>query len=67
MDFGDKQTPVSPMDTAASLREQAATCRRLSVQSRTRVGAKALVDLGEHFDDRARKLDPTSLRERAGS
>jgi hypothetical protein len=44
------------------LREQAAACRRLSVQARTRQGVKALEALGDHFDEQARKLDPSSLK-----
>jgi hypothetical protein len=49
-------------DTADGLREQAAACRRLSTQARTRAGIKALEALGDHFDDQARKIDPSSLR-----
>jgi len=49
-------------DSADSLREQAAACRRISVQARTRAGTKALVALGDHFDEQAGKLDPLSLR-----
>ncbi len=49
-------------DSADSLREQAAACRRLSVQARTRQGIKALEALGDHFDEQARKLDPSSMR-----
>jgi hypothetical protein len=49
-------------DTAESLREQAAACRRLSVQARTRQGVKALEALGDHFDEQARKLDPSSQK-----
>ena len=49
-------------DNADSLREQAAACRRLSVQARTRQGVKALEALGDHFDEQARKLDPSSLK-----
>jgi hypothetical protein len=49
-------------DTANSLREQAAACRRLSLKSRTRAGTKALEALGDHFDEQARKLDPMSLK-----
>ena len=49
-------------DNAGSLREQAAACRRLSVQARTRQGVRALEALGDHFDEQARKLDPASLR-----
>ena len=48
--------------SADDLREQAAACRRLSGQSRTRVGAKALVELGDHFDAQASKLDPSSQK-----
>ncbi len=49
-------------DEADSLREQAAACRRLSVKARTRAGLKALEQLGDHFDDQARKLDPSSMK-----
>ena len=49
-------------DSADSLREQAAACRRLSSQARTRAGTKALEALGDHFDNQACKLDPLSLR-----
>lgn len=45
---------------ADELRGQAAACRRLAVTARTRAGTKALDALGDHFDDRARKLDPNS-------
>ena len=44
------------------MREQAAACRRLAVKARTRAGSKALDHLGDHLDERARKLDPLSLR-----
>ena len=50
-------------DSADQLREQAAACRRLAVNARTRAGSKALDDLGEHLDDRARKMDPSSQRQ----
>jgi hypothetical protein len=49
-------------DSAEQLREQAAACRRLALQARTRAGKKGLEGLGDHFDDRARKLDPSSQR-----
>jgi len=62
VDSDDKITPMAHGDTAEGLREQAAACRRLSLQSRTRAGATALVALGDHFDDQARKLDPSSFR-----
>jgi hypothetical protein len=50
------------IDSADGLREQAAACRRLSSKARTRAGTKALVALGDHFDEQARKLDPMSQR-----
>jgi hypothetical protein len=49
-------------DTAESLREQAAACRRLAAAARTRAGTTSLFALADHFDDQARKLDPASLR-----
>ena len=52
--------PVRP--EADQLREQAAACRRLAGKARTSAGSKALEGLGDHFDERARKLDPSSLR-----
>ena len=48
---------------ADGLRGQAAACRRLSIQARTRAGTKALNDLGDHFDEQARKLDPSSQKQ----
>ena len=48
--------------SAEELREQAAACRRLAVNARTRAGTRALDALGDHFDDRARRLDPMSQR-----
>ena len=47
---------------ADGLRGQAAACRRLSIQARTRAGTRALTDLGDHFDEQARKLDPSSMK-----
>lgn len=49
-------------ESAEQLREQAAACRRLAVNARTRAGTRALDALGDHFDDRARRLDPLSQR-----
>lgn len=49
-------------ESAEQLREQAAACRRLALKARTRAGTKALDALGDHFDDRARQLDPSSQR-----
>ena len=62
MDGFDGRKPPAHGDTAQNLREQAASCRRLSAQSRTRAGARALVELGDHFDEQASKLDPSSQR-----
>jgi hypothetical protein len=60
----DQQTPDSSRreDNAEQLREQAAACRRLAQGARTRAGGKALDALGDHFDERARKLDPASQK-----
>jgi hypothetical protein len=49
-------------EAADGLREQAAACRRLAVNARTRAGTKALDDLGDHLDERAQKMDPSSQR-----
>ena len=51
-----------PRDSAESLREQAAACRRLSASARTRAGTTSLNELADHFDEQARKLDPASIR-----
>jgi hypothetical protein len=48
--------------SAEELREQAAACRRLTGNARTRAGGKALDNLGDHFDESARKMDPSSQR-----
>lgn len=49
-------------EAADRLREQAASCRRLSRNARTRKGAEALKGVAEQFDRDARGLDPTSER-----
>jgi hypothetical protein len=49
-------------ESAEGLREQAAACRRLSSQARTRQGTKALEALGDHFDEQARQIDPSSQK-----
>jgi hypothetical protein len=56
------QPGARPDDTADGLREQAAVCRRLAPTARTRAGTNALNALGDHFDERAGKLDPSSQR-----
>jgi hypothetical protein len=62
VDSSDKLTPMAHGDSADGLRAQAAACRRLSLQSRTPAGAKALEVLGDQFDGQALKLDPSSVR-----
>ena len=46
-------------DSADSLREQAAACRRLAGAARTRAGNSSLAALADHFDEQARKIDPS--------
>jgi hypothetical protein len=58
----EEKSDAPHRDTAEGLREQAAACRRLSGQARTRQGTKALEALGDHFDEQARKLDPSSQK-----
>ena len=54
--------PPSREDAADGLREQAASCRRLSRRARTQAGSKALNTIADHFDDDASRIDPRSLR-----
>jgi len=54
--------PQSREDAADGLREQAASCRRLSKRARTEAGSRALNRIAEHFDDDANRIDPRSLR-----
>ena len=58
----DSETPDPRRGSADQLRDQAAACRRLALNARTRAGTKALDDLGDHFDESARKIDPSSQR-----
>lgn len=53
---------VARRASADGLREQAASCRRLAAAARTRSGMTSLQALGDHFDEQARKLDPSSQR-----
>ena len=62
MSLVDNFTAMPNKDTAEQLREQAAACRRLAGNARTRAGTKALDALGDHLDERARKLDPSSMK-----
>lgn len=54
--------PMSREDAADGLREQAASCRRLSSRARTGAGATALKSVAEQFDTDARRIDPRSER-----
>ena len=54
--------PMSREEAADGLREQAASCRRLSKRARTDAGSTALNAVAEHFDDDARRIDPRSVR-----
>ena len=49
-------------DAADSLREQAASCRRLAQRARTSGGLRALHNVADQFDTDARRIDPGSLR-----
>jgi hypothetical protein len=52
--------PISREDAADELREQAASCRRLSRRARTAGGYSALTAVAVQFDDDARRIDPSS-------
>jgi hypothetical protein len=52
--------PISREDAADELREQAASCRRLSRRARTAGGHSALAAVAVQFDDDARRIDPSS-------
>ena len=54
--------PVSREEAANGLREQAASCRRLSKRARTPAGSTALKAVAEQFDTDARRIDPRSER-----
>lgn len=43
---------------ADELREQAASCRRLARNARTRDGRTALTTVADHFEIHARRIDP---------
>ena len=49
-------------NAADSLREQAASYRRLAAVARTSAGTKSLGELADNIDEQARKLDPSSQR-----
>jgi hypothetical protein len=52
--------PISREDAADELREQAASCRRLSRRARIAGGHSALAAVAVQFDDDARRIDPSS-------
>ena len=54
--------PISREEAADGLREQAASCRRLSKSARTSAGSTALSSVARQFDTDARRVDPASLR-----
>jgi hypothetical protein len=49
-------------EAADDLREQAASCRRLSKRARTAAGSRALGHMADQFDTDARRIDPMSER-----
>jgi len=53
---------ISREDAADELREQAASCRRLSRRARTAGGYSALTAVAVQFDDDARRIDPFSKK-----
>lgn len=55
--------PISREDAADELREQAASCRRLSRRARTASGYSALKAAAVQFDDDARRIDPSSEKQ----
>jgi hypothetical protein len=63
VDFYDTpERRLDPRIAAEGLREQAASCRRLAAVARTRAGRTSIEALGDHFDEQARRLDPSSQR-----
>jgi hypothetical protein len=52
-------TEISPdnPDGAEGLRNQAAACRRLAAQARTKAGTTSLLGVGDHFDEQAQRVD----------
>ena len=58
----DPEADLNRSNLAESLREQAASYRRLAAVARTSAGTKSLDELADIFDERARKLDPSSGR-----
>ena len=54
----DARSDLNRSNLAESLREQAASYRRLAAVARTRAGTKSLGELADTFDERAQKLDP---------
>jgi hypothetical protein len=55
-------TDLNRTDAADTLREQAASCRRLALRARTSGGLRALRAAADQFDTDARRINPGSLR-----
>jgi hypothetical protein len=55
-------TDPNRTDAADTLREQAASCRRLALRARTSGGLRALRAAADHFDTDARRINPGCLR-----
>lgn len=53
---------MSRQDAADTLREQAASFRRLALRARTAGGLRALHGAADQFDTDARRIDPLSFR-----
>jgi hypothetical protein len=58
---GDAQPTRS--EAADGLREQAASCRSLASRARTARGSNALKTVADQFDDDARRIDPSSMKQ----
>jgi hypothetical protein len=54
-------------DGAEGLRNQAAACRRLAAQARTRAGTTSMNELADHFDEQARRADAAESSKTAES
>ena len=60
--IGPMTPDLTQREAANSLREQAASCRRLARTASTPRGTSALRSVAEHFDADARRIDPLSER-----
>jgi lambda repressor-like predicted transcriptional regulator len=53
---------LSRAEAVDELREQAASCRRLSRRAQTNGDSSALKTVADQFDEDARRIDPSSER-----